>query len=575
MKKQLLQIFTSVLLALLMVGQETKAQMPTGSIAPDFTGTDLNGNTWHLYELLNQGKTVLIDFSAAWCDPCWGFHNMHTMKNLWNNHGPNGTISQDMVCLFIESESTNTLAQLQGTTVDQTYAGYSAGDFISGEPYPFIDDANIANLYQVSSLPTIYVVCPDRSVTEIYWGDATESAVLALNGACPRSTTTLDAGIMDPDILNPLLLDCDNIDVSARLCNYGSDPLTSATIEYVVNGNVEDSYAWTGNLNTYESAAITNGGTVTGNSGDNALTIRVTNPNNGSDLVSANNSRDTEFHIYETTGGAGFSNDYEAGEMTPAGWHLLNDPDGADTWFVTGSTGFNSDNSSVLTLFYIPAGRTFDLYAPEVNLTTYTNPVIEFDVAHATYSAGTTDRLKVMAMTCSGTWVTLYNKAGSTTANAPNGLSTVGTQTSQFVPSSDSEWRHDVVPLDQFSNEQSVIIKLEVISDYGNTLLVDNINIRNGGVGIEETAAEIVGLEVYPNPFSNQTNVYYTIEDMENVSVRLYGITGQEVYSNDFGMQTSGKHNFQINGENISAGLYVMNLIIGNKTISYKLSVTK
>ena len=87
--------------------------------------------------------------------------------------------------------------------------------------------------------------------------------------------------------------------------------------------------------------------------------------------------------------------------------------------------------------------------------------------------------------------------------------------------------------------------------------------------------AEAVGLEVYPNPFSNQTNVYYTIEDMDNVSVRLYSITGQEVYSNDFGMQTSGKHNFQINGENISAGLYVMNLVIGNKTISYKLSVTK
>lgn len=93
-------------------------------------------------------------------------------------------------------------------------------------------------------------------------------------------------------------------------------------------------------------------------------------------------------------------------------------------------------------------------------------------------------------------------------------------------------------------------------------------------VGISEEAAE-VGLQVYPNPFSNQTNVYYNVEGTENVTARLYTITGQEVYSNNFGMQTSGTHNFQINAENFAAGMYVMTLTIGNKTVSQKLSVTK
>ena len=574
MKKHLLPILTSLFILFLSAVQDSKAQMPTGSICPDFTGTDINGGTWHLYDLLNQGKTVFIDVSAAWCDPCWDFHNMHSFKDLWNQHGPSGTISQDVVCLFIESQYNNTLAQLQGVTVDQTYAGYSVGDFITGTPYPIIDDANIGDLLQVSTLPTIYVVCPDRSVTEIYWGDATASALYALSGQCALSTTTLDAGIMEPSLLNPLLIDCDDVNVSARLCNYGSDPLTSATIEYVVNGTVQDSYAWTGNLDTYESAAITNGGTVTGSGGDNTVTIRVTNPNNGSDLVSSNNSKDQAFHIYETTGGGAFSNDYEAGDMTPDGWSLLNDPDGTDTWFVTGSVGFNSDNTSVLTFFYIPTGRKFELYAPEINLTTFTNPVLEFDVAHATYSASTTDRLKIMAMTCQGSWVELYNKIGSTTPNVGNSLSTVAAETQQFVPSSDSEWRHDVVSLSQFSNEQAVVIKFVATSDYGNTLLVDNINVRNSAVGIDETALA-VGLKVYPNPFSNQTNVYYDVEGMEDVNIRVYNLTGQEVYSNDFGLQTAGTHNFQISGEHLASGMYVMNLNIGSKTVSHKLSVTK
>ncbi len=93
-------------------------------------------------------------------------------------------------------------------------------------------------------------------------------------------------------------------------------------------------------------------------------------------------------------------------------------------------------------------------------------------------------------------------------------------------------------------------------------------------IGIDESAAAI-GLQVYPNPFSNQTNVYYTVEGMEDVNVRVYNLTGQEVYANDFGLQTAGQHNFQINGENFAAGMYVMNLNIGNKTVSHKLSVTK
>ena len=35
------------------------AQLPAGSVAPDFTVTDINGNTHHLYGCLNQGCTVV------------------------------------------------------------------------------------------------------------------------------------------------------------------------------------------------------------------------------------------------------------------------------------------------------------------------------------------------------------------------------------------------------------------------------------------------------------------------------------------------------------------------------------
>ena len=46
------------------------SQLPSGTIAPAFTVTDLDGNTHDLYSYLNNGVSVVIDVSATWCGPC-------------------------------------------------------------------------------------------------------------------------------------------------------------------------------------------------------------------------------------------------------------------------------------------------------------------------------------------------------------------------------------------------------------------------------------------------------------------------------------------------------------------------
>ena len=56
------------LLAGIMITQCAFAQLPDGSIAPDFTATDINGTTHNLQSYLDEGKSVVLLFDATWND---------------------------------------------------------------------------------------------------------------------------------------------------------------------------------------------------------------------------------------------------------------------------------------------------------------------------------------------------------------------------------------------------------------------------------------------------------------------------------------------------------------------------
>jgi len=225
------------------------SQLTDGSIAPDFTATDINGQEHNLYELLDQGHSVIVEFFATWCEPCWILHEVGNMKNIYEELGPDG--SNEVYIFAIESDGTTTMNDLYGT------GSSTFGDFITDTPYPIIDDASIADNYNVVGFPTIYHVCPDRTTTNIFNDPLTPQFIGLRHDLCSQLAGADNASLTAYEGPEGEVCGNKTFEPTVRFQNQGMNEITSASIKLSIGGNDIQTVQFNGSLGGFDFEDIT------------------------------------------------------------------------------------------------------------------------------------------------------------------------------------------------------------------------------------------------------------------------------------------------------------------------------
>ncbi|MEN8225325.1 MAG: T9SS type A sorting domain-containing protein [Bacteroidota bacterium] len=92
--------------------------------------------------------------------------------------------------------------------------------------------------------------------------------------------------------------------------------------------------------------------------------------------------------------------------------------------------------------------------------------------------------------------------------------------------------------------------------------------------GIEEVIAN-TEVKIYPNPFSNYTNIAINTVEVSHIKVNMYNILGELVYESDEGVHAAGEQLIKVNGEGLPNGIYFVQLLVNEQVITKRVTIAQ
>lgn len=166
-----MRVLATIFLGLFYMTQSGLSQ-PDSEQFPDFTHTDITGETHHLYDYLDDGKTVIIDVFATWCPICIG--SLPALHEIDDEYGPNGNNTIQILSFERDPNTSNEAEFVQN---------YNVTTPVISEAVATVQSWN--TVYQ----PNYFVICPDRSF-DYYFGGIGSNADILLDKADQCSSVT-------------------------------------------------------------------------------------------------------------------------------------------------------------------------------------------------------------------------------------------------------------------------------------------------------------------------------------------------------------------------------------------------
>ena len=146
---------------------EEKTLLANGTLAPNFTVLDPKGKTISLSSF--KGQVVLLDFWATWCGPCKAA--MPGLEKIYKQIKKNGVVVFSVNVWDTKDAFDAWVAKYSGETYSFTFAYDLAGNDMK--------KSIAAAKYQVSGIPTMYVIGRDGKIKSSIVGSGNEKTLVA------------------------------------------------------------------------------------------------------------------------------------------------------------------------------------------------------------------------------------------------------------------------------------------------------------------------------------------------------------------------------------------------------------